>query len=190
MGIFQPHVGHRRRDGQIVIVFFMDNPPHPPSLLVIAHNLPQIIALRQFAAARGCDRDMAWCDVAWLAPEFLLRLGGVGYVAALRDQARLAVPEGAVATIVDCSDAAGWVMHALDYGFDGLIYRGDAGVLAKLQTLAANWALSHPHHPPPLVFSDISGSVLDLPRPDPLAAAAAQTAASLAALHSWVNQLK
>ena len=156
MGIFQPHARHRRRYGQVPIDPIMV--PQIP-IYVIAHTLPQIIAIRQFGGALSKP-------VMWVAPEFLLEMGGVAYVAALRDQAALAMPDAACQCVLACGDAAGLAMQALDYGFDAVIYQGSPEVADKLRSMSLGIAENNAHlHKRPAAGSVVTEIWSQLPSP-------------------------
>lgn len=63
--------------------------------------------------------------------------GGCLWFLEIVRQAAAAVPEAGLSMALDCGDAAGYALEALDCGLTGLIYRGEEPALAKLRELAA-----------------------------------------------------
>lgn len=61
---------------------------------------------------------------------------GVGYIAAMEEQARQEFPEAGFLLVTDCDDAAGHVMSALRMGLKTLVFTGDALVRGKLEDMA------------------------------------------------------
>ncbi|MCX8505944.1 MAG: hypothetical protein ORN98_04940 [Alphaproteobacteria bacterium] len=160
-------------------------------IIFIAHTLPQIIAIRQFGAALSKP-------VTWIAPDFLLKIGGVGYVAALRDQAALAMPDVPCQCAVVCGDIAGLAMQALDYGFDAIIYQGSPEVMVKLQSMSLGIAQHHTNvHKRPTtglvvteIWSHLPSPACALSTPNVTAPQSQQIADALGEIQGWRAQHK
>ncbi len=120
MGLLEPHVGHRRRNGETGL---------KPDRRAIT-----VISLAQTEAALAAGAALGVCVTVISAPN-AADAAGPGWFEAVIAAARTRYPDVAVTAILDCGDAPGHALAAIRHGLKAIRYDGPA--TAQIGDIAA-----------------------------------------------------
>jgi len=145
MGLLQPHVGRRGRDGQ------------PRLKTIVVANLKEARAALDAARASGEKVALA------TEPDAAIQYG-VLYFVQLAERLHAEYPELKLRLAVDCGDRADLAHAAMQLGLRHLVFRGDPMMAQKLADIASGLgvrldlgATSGSHEPDGLNKSPLSG---------------------------------
>ena len=96
---------------------------------IVVHDLDQAIGALRAAAAAGVPVTL------WSAPDAVL-YAGLGFLRAVFEKAREAVPEAEHDVVVDCRGSAVLAHDALSRGFAGVAFTGRGALRKTLQAIA------------------------------------------------------
>ena len=96
---------------------------------IVVHDLDQAVGALRAAAAAGVPVTL------WSAPG-VVSYAGLGFLGAVFEQAKEAVPEADHDAVVDCRGSAVLAHEALSRGFAGVAFTGRGAMRKSLQAIA------------------------------------------------------